>query len=397
MVIQIICFLFAIPATLITGYYFMLAIYALARKKYPQDTYQNPSSNIAIVIPAHNEEITIAKTLRSCKKLDYPNDIYKVYVIADNCSDRTAEIVKENDEVCYERSDDQKMGKGYALQWAIDRILPEGHDAILILDADCALDQQALRIFDGYLQRGSLVMQAKYVATNQDESPISYATAVGNLIENELFYSPKSKLGLAVFLRGTGMMFDAKILAKYPWRAFSVVEDIEYTFELLRNDIDVKYADEAKVYLEVPVSSNQLSVQRERWAGGNLGFGKSHAIKLIWEGLLSKRIKLIDAGWTLLVLSRPIVLLNLSIVVALGCLSMIVSPGFVSLILFTTGIGLSLIMSIYFLTGILLLGLTAKRFKLLLITPIVIVRLIIIAVLGVLSGGKKEWARTPRM
>ncbi len=394
--VQIACFLFTIPAALITGYYLMLAIYALARKKNPPETYQNPSSNIAIVIPAHNEERTIVKTLLSCKKLDYPNDIYKVYVIADNCSDRTAEIVKENNVVCYERSDNQNRGKGYALQWAIDKILPEGYDAILILDADCELDPRALKVFDGYLRCGAVVMQAKYVATNQDESPISYATAVGNLIENELFYSPKSKLGLAVFLQGTGMMFAAKILERYPWRAFSVVEDVEYTFELLRNDIDVKFVEEVKVMSEFPAGADQLSVQRERWAGGNLEFGRSHAIKLMWEGFLSKRIKLIDAGWTLLVLSRPLVLLNLSIVVALGCLSMIVSPGSISLILLTTGICLSLIMSIYFLIGILLLGLTAKRFKLLLFTPIVIVRLTIIAVLGALGGGKKEWARTPR-
>lgn len=230
-------------------------------------SYGVPKHTFAILIPAHNEENSISATLQSCGELNYPKEKYKVFVIADNCTDRTADIVRQNGATCFERFDEEKKGKGFALEWGFKQILPEGYDALVVLDADCQLANHALRIFDNYLKKGEKVLQANDAASNPDSNAMSYAVAIGNLIENRLFYAPKSKLGLAVFLRGTGMVFRREILEKHPWNTHSVVEDVEYTLRLIKNGIKVNFVNEVKVSSEFPATKDQLRVQRERWAG----------------------------------------------------------------------------------------------------------------------------------
>jgi cellulose synthase/poly-beta-1,6-N-acetylglucosamine synthase-like glycosyltransferase len=297
---------------------------------------------------------------------------------------------------CFERNDSANYGKGYGLAWAFERIPPEGFDAIVVLDADCSLDSHGLNVFDKYLSKGDRVLQASDVPSNPDESAISYAVSVGNLLENDLFYFPKSRLGMAVFLRGTGFVLHRDILKKYPWREHSNVEDVEYTVKLLRNGIGVKFISEVKAKSKFPTQKGQLNIQRTRWAGGNLSFGKKHAFKLIWQGMINKKLELLDAGWTFLVLSRPLVLfeLFLSIVTVFLCVWLV--PGTFSGYLLLFSVILVVLYGLYFIVGIFLLGLTCHRVGLLLGTPFVVIRLIGISLLGLLGDYKNHWARTPR-
>lgn len=397
MIIQTFSSVFLLVATLVCLYYFILTIVALIprkRSKYPY--WENATLTFAVVIPAHNEEKMILRALRSCEEQNYPKEKYKVYVVADNCTDRTAIIATEQGAICLERYDENYKGKGFALEWGFERILPEGQDAVVVLDADCTLDPHALRVFDYYLQKGEKVLQANYVVLNPDESPISYAVAVGNVIENDLFYAPKSELGLAVFLRGTGMVFRQDILARHPWQSRSIVEDSEYSLVLLRDRITVKFVKEVSVSSEFPSSWKQLKVQRTRWAGGNLGFAKTDALKLMLEGFAKGRFVLVDAGWTLLALSRPLVLLGLAIGLGLGTISAWNSPGPISDALLFTGLILLSAYGVYFGLGVLLLGVNLKRILLLLGTPAVVVKLIAISLFGLIGIDRTVWAQTPR-
>lgn len=395
MILQIICTLFLLPAILVCLYYAVLALYALFVRKERILLDTEVKNTFAIVIPAHNEEENIATTLGSCAGLDYPKGKYKVFVVADNCSDRTAEIAKNNGATCLERYDEEKKGKGFALEWGFKQILAEGHDALVVLDADCQLDNHALRIFDHYLMKGEKVLQANDAASNPDSNAMSYAVAVGNVIENRLFYSPKSRLGLAVLLRGTGMVFRRDVLEQHRWQAHSIVEDVEYTLRLIRSGIIVSFINEVKVVSEFPGKKDQLQAQRMRWAR-NLGFSRTQALKLIWEGIVRGRGLLIDAGWTLLVLSRPLVLLELFIAVILGLFSVLFLRGPLSRGLFAAGLVLVLIQLFYFGMGVVLLGVNGRRIVLLLSSPATIGRLIVISLLGVFGVRGNIWARTPR-
>jgi cellulose synthase/poly-beta-1,6-N-acetylglucosamine synthase-like glycosyltransferase len=347
------------------------------------------------VIPAHNEEQGISNTLKSCKDFDYPDEKYKVFVIADNCTDRTAEIARQNGAICFERFDEGKKGKGYALEWGFKKILPFGYDAVVVLDADCYLDNQSLRVFDYYVKKGEKVLQVNDSASNPDKSSMSYVVAVGNLIENRLFYAPKSNLGLAVLLRGTGMVFRSEVLEQHPWQTHSIVEDIEYTLELIKKGLKVRFLNEVKVLSEFPVKKDQLQVQRRRWAG-NISFNKSKALRLIWEGLVNGRVMLIDTGWTLLVLSRPLVLLELFVAIILSFLSAWLLPGSFSKGLLIVSLAILLTQGIYFGIGIVLLGINFKRIGLLLKSPATIMRLIVISLMGTIRFKKEIWIRTPR-
>jgi cellulose synthase/poly-beta-1,6-N-acetylglucosamine synthase-like glycosyltransferase len=389
--------IFLLLAALVSLYYVFLALYALLVGQKALLLSNGATHTFAVVIPAHNEEETISGVLRSCDELEYPKDKYDVFVVADNCSDRTAEIVTESGVTCLERHDEQNRGKGFALAWGFEHILPEGHDAVIVLDADCHLDTHALNIFDKYLENGNQVLQTSYVASNPDASAMSYAVAVGNLIENELFYAPKSRLGLAVLLRGTGMVFRREVLQHHPWHAHSIVEDVEYSLRLIRNRVRVSFVTEVRVLSKFPVQQDQLTIQRMRWASGNLGFGKTQALKLIWEGIVRGKSIMIDAGWTLLVLSRPLVLLELFVALILGSLCLWFSPGELSNWLFAITWGLVVMQGLYFVLGIVLLGVNSRRMQLLMGVPALIVRLIVISLLGLIGVDKNVWARTPRL
>jgi cellulose synthase/poly-beta-1,6-N-acetylglucosamine synthase-like glycosyltransferase len=395
MFLQILCVLFLLPAALVCLYYVSLALFVLISREESASIEGTPANTFAIVIPAHNEEKNISTALRSCIALDYPRDKYRIFVIADNCSDRTAEIANNNGATCLERYDEEKKGKGFALEWGFKQILAEKHDALVVLDADCQLDNHALRIFDYYLKKGEKVLQANDAASNPDNNAMSYAVAVGNLIENRLFYAPKSRLGLAVLLRGTGMVFRREVLEQHPWKAHSAVEDAEYTLRLIKSGIKVRFINEVNVFSEFPDQKNQLQVQRMRWAK-NLGFSKMWAFRLIREGMIQGRGLLIDAGWTLLVLSRPLVLLELFIAVILGLFCAWLLPGPLSKGLFAVGLILLLIQFVYFGLGVALLGMNSRRIVLLLSSPATIGRLILISLLGVFGVRGNIWARTPR-
>lgn len=397
MLLQLLCLLFLVPAALTCIYYAGLAVYALtaAQPKKP-DSPGTPVTTFAIVIPAHNEEESLVNTLESCAGLHYPADKFKVFVIADNCTDHTAEVAVSLGAECYERKDEHRRGKGYALEFAYRRILPQGYDAIVVIDADCLLDSHALRSFDGYLQAGDSVLQANDMASNPDDSVMAYALGVGNHIENNLFYAPKSRLGLAVFLRGTGMVLKRGVLEKYPWRAHSIVEDVEYTLRLFHGAIPVRFIPEVSVASAFPVHNDQLMVQRTRWADGNLSFGRTHAPKLLLEGMVQRRLLLADAGWTFLVLSRPLVLLQLGMALLFGALCSLIVPGPFSTALLAAGLSVAFIQGLYFASGIVLLGLTWHRVGLLFGVPRVIFRLVLISWRGMFGIHDGLWAKTPR-
>lgn len=395
-IVQVLGLCLLVLLTPITAYYMALALVRLVGGRADRRRGVDATHTFAIVIPAHDEEDTISHTLASCAGLDYPKDKYEVFVVADNCSDRTAQVAAERGATCLVRTDPGRRGKGYALEWAFGRILPAGHDVLVVIDADCRLDGHALRVFDGCLEEGDQVLQANDIASNPDDGAISYAAAVANTIENELFYEPKSRLGLAVFLRGTGMVLRREILERFPWQARSIAEDAEYTLSLLRGGIRVRFIGNVRVVSDFPVRRDQLRIQRTRWIGGSLAFARTHAVRMIWEGLVGRRGLLIDGGWTMLVLVRSLVLLGLISVLALGALCAWRAPGTLSSILVWTGLGLALMQAIYLGMGITLLGLNGRRARFLLSIPIVATRMVAIALAGIIGVDQGLWAMMPR-
>jgi len=394
--LQTACVLLVVGTVLVSGYYWILAIFALTARKRGIHPKSPDRPIFIILIPAHNEEQVLGKTLAALKKLDYPQDRYQVVVIADNCTDETARVARENGCICFERTDFRNRGKGQALAWAFAQLDSAIFDAILVLDADCFIDLHALTVFGWYLDHGWMVLQSRNAGSNPDDSSMSYAVAVGNLLENDFFYAPKSRLGLAVLLRGTGFVLARKVLASFPWRASSITEDIEYSASLIRNRIPIHFIPEVEVKSKFPTSASQLDVQRRRWAEGNIGFGKKNALGLIWNGFLGGNWRLVDAGWTFLVLSKPLVLSSVLAALGLSILCIWLAPGRISVALLSIGLMVAGSMLTYFSLGIYRLGVDPHRIGLLCRAPLVVLRLVLIALRSLAGRGTNTWVRTPR-
>lgn len=382
------CLALLIPPALACGYYLILAVVALLSRPRVPSPGGPPQTRFAIVIPAQNEEAGIAAALRSCGELDYPADLVRAIVVADNCTDATAAIARRHGAVVLERQDSDFRGKGHALAWALPQVLADRPDAVVLLDADCAVDPQALRAFAARLAAGQRVVQARVVTANPDASPVSYAAAVGNLLENDLFYAPKDRLGGAVFLRGTGMAFARSVLEIHAWDAFSVAEDSEYTLTLLRAGVAVRWAGEVTVRSDAAASVAQLRVQRRRWAAALSGPGGPNGAAMSW--------RLIDARLTRLVMSRPLVLGATLLAAAASCACFVWRPDAASAVLATAGLTVVALQGLYVLLGVIRLGITPHRLRLLVATPAVVVRLFGIAIRGAAGAVPRSWVRTPR-
>jgi 1,2-diacylglycerol 3-beta-glucosyltransferase len=385
-----------LPAALAALYYAGLAIVALLPERSAKITVPDPIHRFIVLIPAHNEEHQVGNALQSCFKLDYPRDKFATWVIADNCSDRTSDVASSLGANCIIRTDAIHRGKGYALAYAFEKLEQAGFGAFVILDADCEIDPGALQEFDLHLRKGEQVLQTADCVSNIDDNPISYALAVGNLIENRLFYAAKSRLRLPVMLRGTGMVLHRDILHRVPWEAHSIVEDQEYSLRLIRAGISTRFLTRIEVRSPFPTEGRQLNIQRERWTKGNSSFGKSQAFRLLFEGLRKPSLKLLDAGWMLLVLSRPLVLACLFTAVLLSIAAhWLVRTAATGILLQASAVLLAFYI-LYFSLGIVLLGLTKKRLLMLLRVPFVLMRLIRISLCGLAGNKNLQWTRTPR-
>lgn len=391
-------FLILISALICSYYCFLafVALFASGKKTPPATGCPAETLRIAIVIPAHDEENVIGHTLQSCLNLDYPKDLFRIFVVADNCSDATAEVAGKYGATVIERRDAEHRGKGFALSHAFEHVLPQGYEAVVIIDADCLIDRDALRVIAQNMADGAKVLQINNTVSNPDQSVMSYALAVGNFIENMFFYAPKSLLGFSVFLRGTGMVLHRDVLLAHPWSAHSIVEDVEYSLTLLQAGYRIRFVPQVKVASPFPTEQDQLRVQRTRWASGNLTFGRKAALGLIAAGVRQGKWVVADAGWTFLVLSRPLVLLLLFMALGAAIVSRVLWPDAFSVANLACAVIVTFLFVLYFLSGIVRMGLSFKRICFLAHVPVTVFHLIVISLLGVFGFKKETWARTPR-
>jgi len=351
----------------------------------------------AVLIPAHNEELIIGKCIDGCKQLDYPSDHFEVTVVADNCIDDTAPCAAQHGAKVLVRNDAANEGKGHALRFGFDKLLAERCDAILVLDADCAIDHGALKAANARLAAGEMAVQCRNVAGNCDESPIALLMGVANVIENDFFYAPKSRLGGFVLLRGTGMILRRELLERYPWEAVSVVEDAEYSYRLAQGGISVDFLPHVSVSSSFPSSQVEVSSQRQRWFGA----GVKAAVKQFWglikAAAVQRSLLPLDAAWSSWLMARPLVILELLAAMMLsGTLSMF--PEHHGTALKLTGVNLAILAGYgcYAAVGLVHLGMTWRRCRLFLQAPIIVARYLWVAVRSVCLQTSVRWERLPR-
>ncbi|WP_292002849.1 glycosyltransferase family 2 protein [Chlorobium sp.] len=264
-IIALILLLLTLPAlyllaTTIAAYFF--------RKK---EDAPNRFLNIGILIPAHNEEEGIGRTVRNVLACDYPANRRDIFVIADNCTDGTAQAARIAGATVVERTDTQNRGKGQALDWFLKtwNELYRHTDAIAVIDADTAPES-------GFLREISLSLSQPDIEVVQAYNGVSNAKAGWRpgLIDaafnvfNHLRVAGACLLGGSCMLKGNGMAFRTTLLQRTGWPSHSIVEDMEYSLLLLQQGISVHYNPEAVIRSEMVRSGKNASSQRSRWEGG---------------------------------------------------------------------------------------------------------------------------------
>lgn len=283
------------------AYYFIISIFSFIPRR-ENETYQTKFRNYALLVAAHNEEFVIENMVDSLKKQDYPQENYEIFVIADNCADRTAQIARNAGATVYERSDTTARGKGFALEWMFDKIfkLEKKFDSIIVFDADNIADKSFLSNINKQHIKGHKVVQGYIDSKNPNDSWISYSYSIAFWSVNRLFQQSRANLKLGCQLCGTGFSVDVDILKEIGWGATCLTEDMEFTMKLALNDIAVGWANDAVVYDEKPLTLSQSWKQRVRWMQGHADVACRFIGKLIKKSFKEKKIIPFDCAIYLL-------------------------------------------------------------------------------------------------
>ena len=305
--------LLALPLCCASGYLLLLA---LASRRPGLLPAAPPSLRFDLIVPAHDEESGIARTVQSLLAVDYPAGLRRVLVVADNCADATAVRAEAAGAQVLVRDQPGLRGKGYALAHAFEHSLQSGFaDAVVVVDADSVVPVNLLHAFAARLQRGAQAIQAGSAVLNVNDSWRTQLMALGFALFNGVRSLARDNLGLSCGLRGNGMCLSTTTLRAHPPQAFSVVEDIEYGIALGRAGVRVCYAFEAPVASAMVSSGMAASSQRRRWDLGRKQLARKLAMPLLLEAIERRSALLYDLGIDLLV--PPLSMLAL--LIAAGC------------------------------------------------------------------------------
>ncbi len=242
----------------------------------------NNDISSAILIPAHNEESGITKTLENLKTQISSND--QVVVIADNCEDSTADIARSFGFTVIERQNKTERGKGYALDFGMAHLkrLDLIPDVVIIIDADCIVADKALDLLKQTVISRKRPVQACYLMLRGDVTRIAVKISeFAFLVKNKIRLRGLSRLGMPVPLTGTGMAFPWEAIAQAQLATGDIVEDMRLGVELAELGSGATYCDHAFVYSYFPTSEAAEATQRERWEHGHLSTLSQFAPRLL--------------------------------------------------------------------------------------------------------------------
>ena len=256
-------------AMYIYQYYYIIVV--LLKNKNVKSKGKNIMNKFAVIVSARNESDVIEEFIHTVDLQDYPSDLIDVYVIADNCSDDTAQKARIAGAHVYERFDNKKVGKGYALDFLfkILRSRKTKYDGYFIFDADNLLSRNYISEMNKVFNRKYKIVTSYRNSKNYDSNWISAGYSLWFLRESKYLNYARMLLNNSCAVSGTGFLISSEIIDKNNgWKYHLLTEDIEFTIDSIINGEKIGYCNSACFYDEQPTSFRDSWNQRMRWSKG---------------------------------------------------------------------------------------------------------------------------------
>ncbi len=242
------------------------------KKKDRHDSLEVIYHNYAVLICARNEQVVITDLIDSLHQQTYPQDKIHIFVLADNCTDKTAEVAEKAGATVYKRFDRTKIGKGYALNKLLHDIkddYPERFDGYFVFDADNVLSSSYIEEMNKSFCAGNDVITSYRNSKNYGDNWISAGYALWFLRESRYLNQARDIIGASANVSGTGFMFSRTVAEEMDgWPFHMLTEDIEFSFNQIAKGRKIAYCPTAELFDEQPVKFSQSFRQRLRWARG---------------------------------------------------------------------------------------------------------------------------------
>mgnify|MGYP001650615761 CR=1 FL=1 len=226
----------------------------------------------AILICARNEEAVIADLIQSIRHQTYDQSLLTVFVMADNCTDATADIARREGAVVYTRFNREKVGKGYALEQLllhIEEDYPKVYDGFFVFDADNVLDCRFVEEMNRTFSDGYEVVTSYRNSKNYGANWISAGYSLWFLREARFLNFPRMLLGTSCTVSGTGFLISADVIRENGgWPFHLLTEDLQFSADCAADGKRIGYCDKAVLYDEQPTTFRQSWDQRLRWTKG---------------------------------------------------------------------------------------------------------------------------------
>lgn len=302
------------------------------RSQPPRQNGRRPK--VAVLVPAHNEELQIIDTLHSIQSQMRDGD--RLVVVADNCTDLTASLAREAGADVIVRFDPVRRGKGYALDAGVNYLGLLPPDVVVVIDADCWLEPGALDNLAYMTAATGRPVQSRYLMVAPQGGSINLAVSeFAFLLKNRIRPLGLAKFGLPAQLTGSGMAFPWATLRDAALANGNLVEDIKLGLDLARAGHAPLFCDAAAVSSRFPYSKKGLETQASRWNAGRFALTAHLFSALLDVNTLRRRAYLalvVDALIPPLTLLATLLLLSLFVAVPLATSGIAISPLVISII-----------------------------------------------------------------
>ena len=260
---------------LITGFFGFKNIHKKLIKKH------KPKHKFAILIASRNEENVIENLVKSLIKQDYPEDLFDVYVIPNNCTDSTEKVAKEAGAKIIKCTVPTKS-KGEVLRFTFDKLSSKKDiDAYIIFDADNVVHPEFLARMNDALCEGHKVAQGFRDSKNPSDNWISGSYSIFYWIQNFFFSKARMQMGGSSSINGTGFMVKKEVIDEFGFNTVTLTEDVEFTAQCALNGIKIMFVEDAITYDEQPTEFKASWKQRKRWSMGNIQCFRTYNKSLI--------------------------------------------------------------------------------------------------------------------